>query len=58
MDTNQRTHCLWFSYISQIKRDKLDKKAKAGFFIGYSFVSKAYRIFLSQRNKVIISRDV
>ena len=26
--------CLCFSYISHVKRDKLDKKAEAGIFIG------------------------
>ncbi|KAL2345957.1 hypothetical protein Fmac_007242 [Flemingia macrophylla] len=50
--------CLCFSYIPQIKRDKLDKKAEAGIFVGYSSTSKAYRIFLPQSNKIIVSRDV
>ena len=50
--------CLCFSYIPQVKRDKLDKKAEPGIFVGYSSVSKAYRIYLPQNNKVIVSRDV
>nr|KYP64079.1 Retrovirus-related Pol polyprotein from transposon TNT 1-94 [Cajanus cajan] len=50
--------CLSFSYIPQVKRDKLDKKAEPGIFVGYSLQSKAYRIYLPQSNKVIISRDV
>ena len=50
--------CLCFSYIPQVKRDKLDKKAEAGIFVGYSSTSKAYRIFLPQSNKVIVTRDV
>ncbi|GFY89263.1 hypothetical protein Acr_06g0012030 [Actinidia rufa] len=50
--------CLCFSYIPQIKRDKLDKKAEPGIFVGYSLVSKAYKIYLPQSNKVIVSRDV
>ena len=50
--------CLCFSYIPQNKRDKLDKKAKVGIFVGYSAVAKAYRIYIPQRNKEIISRDV
>ncbi|KAK0572037.1 hypothetical protein LWI29_025212 [Acer saccharum] len=41
-----------------VKRDKLDKKAEPGIFVGYSSVSKAYRIYLPQNNKVIVSRDV
>ncbi|KAJ8641623.1 hypothetical protein MRB53_018317 [Persea americana] len=43
---------------TDVKRDKLDKKAEPGIFIGYSSVSKAYRIYLPQTNKVIVSRDV
>lgn len=49
--------CLSFSYVPQVKRDKLDKKAEAGIFIGYSSTSKAYRIFQPQNGKIIVSRD-
>ena len=37
--------CLSFTHVPQIKRDKLDKKAKLGIFISYNNSSKAYRIF-------------
>ena len=37
--------CLCFTHVPQIKRDKLDKKAEPDIFIGYSTLSKAYRIF-------------
>lgn len=50
--------CLCFSYIPHVKRDKLDKKAEAGIFIGYSSISNAYRIYFPENNKVIASRDV
>ena len=30
--------CLCFTYIPQVKRDKLDKKAEAGIFVGYSTI--------------------
>ena len=51
--------CLCFSYIPQVKRDKLDKKkAEFGIFVGYSSISKAYMIHLPQSNKVIVSKDV
>jgi hypothetical protein len=36
--------CLCFSYIPQVKRDKLDKKTEPRIFVGYSSISKAYRI--------------
>lgn len=50
--------CLCFSYVPQVKRDKLDKKAEPGIFVGYSNTSKAYRIFQPQNGKIIVSRDV
>ena len=42
----------------QIKRDKLDKKAEPGIFVGYSSISKAYRVFQPNTRKFLISRDV
>jgi len=39
-------------------RDKLDKRALPGIFIGYSSVAKAYKIFQPQNGKIIVSRDV
>ena len=36
----------------------MDKKAEPGVFIGYSLISKAYRIFQPDSKKIIISRDV
>ena len=66
-----RTYCLsilhmfvllfFVSYVIwayQIKRDKLDKKVELGIFIGYSSVSKAYRVFQPHTRKILISRDV
>lgn len=50
--------CLCFTHVPQIKRDKLDKKAEPGVFIGYSLISKAYRVFQPDSKKIIISRDV
>ncbi|KAI4329001.1 hypothetical protein L6164_021308 [Bauhinia variegata] len=42
----------------KVKRDKLDKKAEPGVFIGYSNTSKAYKIFQPQNGKILVSRDV
>nr|GMD88070.1 Retrovirus-related Pol polyprotein from transposon RE1 [Ipomoea batatas] len=50
--------CVACQYGKQVKRDKLDKKAEPGIFIGYSNTSKAYRIFQPQNGKCLISRDV
>jgi hypothetical protein len=32
--------------------------AEPGIFVGYSSISKAYRIYLPQDNKVIVSKDI
>ncbi|KAL4318060.1 hypothetical protein GQ457_18G019390 [Hibiscus cannabinus] len=50
--------CLCFSHIPQVKRDKLDKMAEPGIFVGYSSSSKAYKVYQPQTGKLIISRDV
>ena len=48
--------CLCFTHVLQIKRDKLEKKAKPSIFIGKSTLSKAYRIFQPRSRKIIIVR--
>lgn len=50
--------CLCFTHVPQTQRDKLDKRALPGIFIGYSSVAKAYKVFQPQNGKIIISRDV
>ena len=49
--------CLCLTYIPQVKRDKLDKKAEAGIFVGYNTISKAYRVFQPHTIRVIVSQD-
>jgi len=49
---------LCFTLVPQTKRDKLDKRALPGIFIGYSLVAKAYKVFQPQTGKIVISRDV
>ncbi|KAL0546653.1 hypothetical protein IC582_016565 [Cucumis melo] len=50
--------CLCFTHVPQSKRDKLDMRASSGVFIGYSSISKAYKIFQPQTGKIVVSRDV
>ena len=50
--------CLCITYILQVKRDKLDKKVEVDIFVGYSIISKVYRVFQPQISRVIVSRDV
>ncbi|XP_028797053.1 uncharacterized protein LOC114752479 [Neltuma alba] len=41
-----------------VKRDKLNKRADPGIFIGYSSVSKAYKVFQHQFEKIVMSKDI
>ena len=50
--------CVCFAHVPQVKRDKLDKKATPGIFVGYSSVSKAYKVYHPQTGKMTVSRDV
>lgn len=50
--------CLSFVHVPKVKRDKLDKKATSSIFVGYSTVSKAYRVYHPQTGKMTITRDV
>jgi len=47
-----------FVHVPQINRDKLDKKAMLGIFVGYSTVSKACRVYHPQTQKMAITRDI
>ena len=45
-------------HVSKDERRKLDPKAKKFMFLGYGEETKGYRLYDSERNKVIFSRDV
>jgi hypothetical protein len=47
-----------FIHVPHIKRNKLDNKAMPGIFIGYSAISKAYKVYHPQTQKMAITRDV
>ena len=50
--------CVCFAHVPQVKHDKLDKKTILGIFVGYSLVSKAYKVYDPQTKKMIVTRDV
>ena len=50
--------CVCYVHVPAIKRDKLDKRAIAGIFLGYGTSVKGYKVFDATSNKIIISRDV
>jgi hypothetical protein len=47
-----------YCHIPSEKRKKLDPTADKGILVGYSEVSKAYRIFVPARRNIIVCRDV
>lgn len=50
--------CLTYSYIPKEQRTKLEPMAEKGIFMGYNETSKAYRIFIPSKQRVVIRRDV
>ena len=50
--------CLTYSYITKETRTKLEPMEEKGIFMGYSETSKAYRIFIPSKQRVVIRRDV
>ena len=47
-----------YVHVPSVKRKKLDQKAKVRIFLGYSSMSKGYRIYNLQSEKLCVSRDV
>jgi hypothetical protein len=50
--------CLTFSHVPSERRTKLDPTTQQGILVGYSEVSKAYRIYILPLRRVVVSRDV
>jgi hypothetical protein len=50
--------CSTFSHVPSERRTKLDPTTQQGILVGYSEVSKAYRIYIPPLRKVVVSRDV
>ena len=47
-----------YIHIPKEKRTKLDPSGKKGIFVGYSEISKAYRIYFPGFKNIDINRDV
>ncbi|GBL89706.1 Retrovirus-related Pol polyprotein from transposon TNT 1-94 [Araneus ventricosus] len=47
-----------FIHIQKKKRMKFDKKAIKGYFVGYCCEKDGYRIWVPDKNDVVLSRDV
>jgi hypothetical protein len=50
--------CSTFSHVPSERRTKLDPTAQQRILVGYSEVSKAYRIYILPLRKVVVNRDV
>ena len=50
--------CPVFIHIPKEKINKLDPSGKKGIFVGYSEVSKAFRIYIPGQHHIEINRDV
>ncbi|GBM33099.1 hypothetical protein AVEN_9640-1 [Araneus ventricosus] len=47
-----------FVHVPKQRRQKLDPKSVAGFFVGYFGEKDGYRVWLKEQNKIILNRDV
>ena len=50
--------CIAYAQVPKEKRHKLDEASEKSIFIGYSTMSKGYRLYSLKTNKVISSIDV
>ena len=49
---------VFYCHIHVDTRKKLDPSGEKGLLVGYSEISKAYRVYISARRRIIVSRDV
>ncbi|GBM62788.1 Retrovirus-related Pol polyprotein from transposon TNT 1-94 [Araneus ventricosus] len=47
-----------FVHVPKQRKQKLDPKSVAGFFVGYCGEKDGYRVWLKEHNNIILSRDV
>lgn len=50
--------CVCYMHVPDQKRTKLEEKSKKGIFLGFSTLSKGYRIYNLETKKLVTSRDV
>jgi len=50
--------CTTYMHVPKEKRQKLDNKSSKCIFLGYSEVSKAYKVYELKTKKLHMSRDV
>jgi hypothetical protein len=47
-----------YTHVLVERRTKLEPSNRKGLFVGYSETSKAYRVYIPNQRKIIVSRDV
>ena len=50
--------CDAYAFVPKVNRKKLDSRSKKVTFVGYDLRSKSYRLWLFEKNRLIMSRDV
>jgi len=50
--------CVTYSFVPKEKRRKKESTTEKGIFVGYSEISKAYRIYIPALRSVVVRRDV
>lgn len=48
----------YVSLVPKVKRYKVDQKAKIGILVGYSSITKGYRVYRPSTGKEIVNRNV
>ena len=47
-----------YFHVHANNRKKLDPSREKGLLVGYNKISKAYRVYIPSRRRIIVSRDV
>ena len=47
-----------YCHVHVVNKKKLDPSGEKGLLVGYSEISKAYRVYIPTRRRIIVSRDV
>ena len=49
---------VFYCYVHADNRKQLDPSGENGLLVGYSEISKAYRVYITAHRNIILSRDV
>ena len=49
---------VYYCHVHAYNRKKMDPSGEKGLLVGYSETSKAYKVYIPARKRIIVSRDV